>query len=125
MEVGDPGHKYLLENYDCPSSTWARQMLTFMKREGEGYPGNVGHYHGTNLQEVMRALIDRAKYLDGQIPHQVNAEIVVHLRQCIRMLEERANDRHGISNGRLWWTDIEHMPTCHICGHIFCHHEER
>src|SRR5258707_13345918 len=44
------------------------QTLQFVKREGEGYPGNIGHHEGTTMQEVLRVLIDRAKYINGQIP---------------------------------------------------------
>jgi hypothetical protein len=40
MRVFDPGHKY----------------LKFVKREGDNYPRNRGHYEGTTSQEVLRAL---------------------------------------------------------------------
>lgn len=56
----DPGHKYLLPTFDGELN----QTLTFMKREGEGYPGNIGHYPGTNMQAVLRAIYKRMEYLE-------------------------------------------------------------
>ena len=89
MKVLDPGHDYALERLD--DSGYNR--LTFVKREGLGYPGNVGHYGGTNIQEVLRALIDRVHYLDKQIPDPRNIRVVGRLRQALYFLEERAAGR--------------------------------
>jgi hypothetical protein len=44
MRIIDPGHDYILSVYDGEGE----QRLTFMKREGPGFPGNIGHYPGTN-----------------------------------------------------------------------------
>ena len=66
-----------------------------MKREGKGYPGNVGHYAGTNCQEVLRVLIDRVKYLEGQIPCRENSLIISSLRTALWHFESRAADRHN------------------------------
>jgi hypothetical protein len=49
----DPGHRYALANLDGDGE----DMLTFVKREGMLYPGNVGSHAGTTMQEVLRALI--------------------------------------------------------------------
>jgi hypothetical protein len=68
MKVLEAGHKYELLSLDGGEP----QILTFVKREGEGYPGNVGHHPGTTLQEVLRAEIDRGMYV-GKL---LNAENV-------------------------------------------------
>jgi hypothetical protein len=123
MKVIDAGHKYALVHLDGSGE----EILTFVKREGPGFPGNVGSYPGTNLQEVLRACIDRVKYLDGQVPSFHNKRILSHLRDCLRLLEERAADRHGRDkDGRMYDPyfrtndQIEHLPTCSVCGHIGC-----
>ena len=63
--VIDPGHVYDLRRLDGPGV----ERLTFVKREGPRYPGNVGKHPGTTMQEVIRALIDRAEYVNAQIPN--------------------------------------------------------
>src|SRR4030095_12291812 len=115
MKVIDPGHKYELDNLDGSLKT----SLTFVKREGNKYPGNTGHYEGTNLQEVMRALIDRTKYLNSQIYDQRNLAIINKLRECIWLLEDRAASRHS-REFDFWPDNIEFVPTCKYCGHIGC-----
>jgi hypothetical protein len=121
MKVIDPGHHYrldILDGPDTPGVVWGAD-LRFVKREGPGYPGNVGHHEGTNMQEVLRALIDRVKYLDNQIPHEENAEVLADLRHAIFALECRAAERHGRAKPNGWWR-IEERPTCSRCGHIGC-----
>lgn len=121
MKVIDPGHMYELDNLDAgPANPTSR--LKFVKREGDKYPGNVGHYAGTNIQEVLRALIDRVKYLDGQEPCMENSEIIFYLRESIARLEERAAKRHGrtLAMRPCGLFPIEVMPTCPKCGHIEC-----
>jgi hypothetical protein len=55
--VIDPGHEYELASLDGEKAV----RLTFVKRIGARYPGNKGpSYSGTNCQEVLRVLIDRA-----------------------------------------------------------------
>lgn len=125
MKVLDPGHKYLLASYDGVEY----QELTFVKREGMGYPGNVGHYAGTNIQEVLRVLIDRVNYLNTQI-YSVHNEIVLgFLRGAIYELEERAARRHNRTLTFDPYSDpvenIETLPTCPTCGHIECKGEHK
>lgn len=124
MEVLDPGHTYRLASLDGPmSSGRLLDILQFVKREGDGYPGNVGHYHGTTTQEVLRALIDRTMYVDGQIYDPRNESVLYHLRRAIYLLEERAADRHGRSfvlTGAQVGA-IENMLTCEKCNHIGCY----
>lgn len=121
MQIIDPGHDYNLDTYD---GTGHYIPLTFMKREGTKYPGNKGHYSGTNCQEVLRILIDRLKYLNKQVPCKENTLIISYLRKSIVCLERRAAERHGfnLSQGSFWPTEVENIPTCKVCGHIECKH---
>ncbi len=91
MTIIDPGHLYLLNQLDSLQFT----QLRFVKRVGEGYPGNQPPpYPGTNIQEVLRALIDRHQYLDGQYHHWINGVCVFLYRVAINLLEYRAAQRH-------------------------------
>lgn len=122
MKVVDPGHRYLLHRLDISGATpdaIPSPVLQFVKREGPGYPGNQGHYPGTNLQEVFRACIDRLQYLDNQIHDPHNNVVINNLRGCISNLEARAAERHS----RDWLEPaepIETVPFCVECGHIGC-----
>jgi len=113
MRIIDPGHCFALIRLDGGGE----EMLTFVKREGDGYPGNVGHHTGTTSQEVMRALISRAKYVEGQIPHKANGAVIYHLRAAIRALERRAYERHGIPYD-VTAELIENLPT-NSHGHVW------
>ena len=106
MKVIDPGHKYELQTIDGNESS----VLTFVKREGKGYPGNVGHYSGTIIQEVLRACIDRLKYVDAQIPDNNNPIVIHDLRTALYHLEIRAANRHGKSMPFVDVTEIENLP---------------
>lgn len=133
MKVIDPGHHYLLGQLDAVLGAefapgWpggfvipGQANLIFVKREGDDYPGNDGLHPGTTCQEVIRALIDRVKYLDNQIHDDRNARIIRNLRECIWIFETRAADRHL----RNWSIGgdldfIEFLPTCSKCLHIGC-----
>lgn len=126
MRVIEPGHTYQLTCFDG----FENLFLTFMKREGINYPGNMGAHPGTNCQEVLRALIDRVKGLTGQAEQmedmlsvQDNEVILTYLRLALLRFEKRAARRHGrilpaaILDDR---ANIEHAPTCEKCGHIGC-----
>jgi hypothetical protein len=118
MRAIDAGHEYELESYDGTQPN----RLVFMKREGEGYPFNVGHHAGTNCQEVLRALIDRVKYLQKQIPCDENLGLLTHLRGALFCLEYRAARRHGRvlhipSESAL---EVEDYAVHRLCGHIQC-----
>lgn len=118
MTVLDRGHCYALLQLDGGIS----QILTFVKREGEGYPGNVGHHGGTNLQSVIRSLIDRVAYLQGQIPCDENIAIINNLRDCLFLLEHRAARRHGFDASRITQHNATHGMMCPVCGHVMCDH---
>lgn len=129
MKVLDPGHAYKLNWLDGypevaglgsrPHSSMSEDVLIFVKREGNKYPGNIGHYPGTNIQEVLRSLIDRVKYLNNQLFDERNIDILNYLRQCLYLLEERAAERHNRPIFLLIG-NIEEMKTCSVCGHIGC-----
>lgn len=124
MRVIDPGHNYELARLDV-LAPYHEQTLDFVKREGPKYPGNVGHYSGTTLQEVWRACIDRLKYLHNQEPCAENLECLQKLRECIFSLEVRAARRHGrlltsLSSIDGYIAGIEEQPTCALCLHIGC-----
>lgn len=118
MEVVDPGHKYLLNCLDNP--TKLRSLLTFVKREGPKFPGNEGHYAGTNMQEVLRALIDRCQYLNKQ-EHCPETEAAIDLmKSAIVLFELRAARRHGRTLDHLANDDIVYGPICPHCLHVGC-----
>jgi hypothetical protein len=118
----DPGHIYLLDvldiEVDQPQST---ETLMFVKRQGPLYPGNISHFPGTNCQEVLRALIDRVKFLNSQIPDNRNQPIVRHLREALWLFESRAAQRDGRAFPALdEFECIETEPSCPGCAHIRC-----
>src|SRR5271157_4800434 len=91
MRILDPGHSYVLDHIDGLGKT----TLRFVKREGEGYPRNVGHHEGTTMQEVLRALIERAEYVQGQIPCPETEAAIEHMKLAVHGMELRAARRHG------------------------------
>lgn len=115
-KIIDPGHKYQLNHLD--GDDW--EILTFVKREGDKYPGNKGHYEGTNIQEVMRVLIDRLKYLNNQDFDSRNLAIIRRLRDSIWFLESRAAERHQRELNYYHPEHIEDVEVCKRCGHIGC-----
>lgn len=92
MKILDPGHHYRLDALDgeTPSA-----VLQFVKRMGEGYPGNSSTYPGTTTQDVLRCLIDRAIYVNHQEGDEANIRCIDLFREAILALEVRAAHRHG------------------------------
>lgn len=119
MKVLDPGHQYGLTSLDA-SYDGEYEFLAFVKRVGPEYPGNTGFpYSGTNIQEVIRALIDRVNYLEGQVPCMENALVIEHLRCAFQWLERRAARRHQRPTPK--FTDApELMSYCSRCHHVGC-----
>jgi len=128
MIVVEPGHVYTLTSYDGGVDP----ALPFLKRAG---PGNDGESHpGTNCQEVLRALIDRVTYLNGQRPCEQNRLILSDLRDALWQFELRAAEARGERAGWLTrvneWavgttdggrpTCFERAPACETCGHVLC-----
>jgi hypothetical protein len=106
MEVVVPGHYYKLANIKYCGTT----SLQFYK-DPDINGGSVTA--GTNCQEVIRALIDRVKFLNNQKHWQGNEEIINHLRQALALFECRAIVRK-VEKGEL---PIEELPT-NLDGHI-------
>ena len=120
MEVIDPGHYYVVENYDGSGI----QKLYFLKRVGKGYPFNQPPPHkGTNCQEVIRVLIDRVKYLDKQIPCDENKLIIKNLQSALWLFEKRAAARHHIDFPySIFHPDDAYKLPCGEDGHIYTQH---
>ena len=132
MKILDPGHDYLLDVYDGEREV----RLTFVKRNNppEKFPGNVDAYPGTQMQDVLRVLIDRCKYVnqqtlitDGKFCYETDVTIAL-LRQAIWVLEARVKRVRGETplQSEEVVNRIEDIPVCPYCGHIFCsvdHHK--
>jgi hypothetical protein len=116
VNVIDPGHRYALDPLDGP----LYQELIFVKREGDLYPGNVGHHPGTTTQEVLRALIERSAYVNAQTPCAETACVVQLLTACIVLLELRAARRHGRALGATVQDLVGGASKCGLCGHVGC-----
>jgi hypothetical protein len=121
MKVLDPGHYYALEHLDKIKGTTPVEHLGFVKRIGPGYPGNVGSpQSGTNVQEVLRALIDRLEYVDRQVSCTETKMATENLRSALLLLELRAARRHGRFMDLCGVKNIESCIVCWKCGHIGC-----
>jgi len=119
MKVQDPGHSYTLDHLDDEDT----ECLTFVKRMGDMYPGNKTAYPGTNMQEVIRALIDRCKYVNRQAENLYTERAIFYLRDAFYELEARAAVRHNRDMFPIGYFDkipIEQHPYCKKCGHIGC-----
>ncbi len=124
MKVLDEGHNYLLNNLDGLQS---QQILTFVKRcdleNTKKFPGNFNSYPGTTLQNVIRALLNRMRYLQNQIYAPENSLIIFFLKSSLWLLEFRAARRHK----RNYFKSLkfaEFSPMCPKCGHTNCNHNE-
>ena len=114
MRVIDEGHLYELAALDGGMDV----PLRFVKREGAGYPGNVGHYSGTTSQEVLRALINRACYVNGQISCWQTRLSIYLMGFVVWLYEHRAAKRHKRPIPGLY--DAVYGETCEFCGHVTC-----
>jgi hypothetical protein len=123
LNVVDPGHIYWLSCLDGGGDK-LEMPLVFVKREGPNYPGNKSHYPGTTTQEVIRALIDRAKYVNNQQPHNANLQVIRLLRWALVELEKRAAGKHNrVVPDEVYTLEIENLPTCKICFHLEIWHK--
>ena len=117
----DPGHTFELASLDGDGV----QILRFVKRVGDRYPGNEPPaYSGCTTQEVIRALVRRQLYVDGQEHDSANAAVVRCLREALLALEDRAARRRGEAQVLAEETRdveaIEDLLTCPACGHVAC-----
>jgi hypothetical protein len=101
MKILYPGHRYALDILDAPEDRQTRLLvpLQFVQRKPHHVP-----MPGTTNQEVCRALIDRVKVLNAEVPWVGNAEILRCLRRVIFLHELRAYLRHREKLG---------LPTLH------------
>lgn len=116
MTVVDPGHEYLLDALDGD----AVQRLVFVKREGAKYPGNVGSHSGTTLQEVLRALIERCRYVNNQTPCPETEAVTNLLASALFLLEVRAARCHGRHLDASLESVVSGEGKCPKCGHVGC-----
>jgi len=84
MKVIDEGHIYQLKELGGGDQT-----LTFMKRSG-GAVSYAQEWPGVQTQEVLRALIDRTKYLDQVLPCTETKDAAWHLQMALYLYELRA-----------------------------------
>lgn len=84
MKVIQPGHRYGLDHLDGKGT----QILQFVQRAPRPL------HEGTTNQEVLRAVIDRVKFLNSEVPWDGNTQIIHHLRMAIALHESRALVRH-------------------------------
>lgn len=119
IEILDKGHYYRLPSLDGNGT----QPLFFVKRVGEKFPGNTNAYSGTTMQFVIRALLERMRYLQNQVWSAENVVIIFLLQTVIWLLEFRAARRHN----RSYWHSLdfaEKSEACKECGHTDCNQHE-
>lgn len=118
MKILDPGHDYLLDVYDGEREV----RLTFVKRNDppEKFPGNKNAYPGTQMQDVLRVLIDRCNYVYNQAPCSETATARFLLRRVIWVLEARVRHTRGQPELETQPEAPELIRVCSVCGHIFC-----
>jgi hypothetical protein len=114
MKILEAGHVYELNVLD----DWGVECLRFVKREGANYPGNIGHHAGTTSQEVLRALINRAEYVNAQIPCWQTRLGILLMGVTIWLFEHRAAKRHNRKVPGLY--ESIYGETCKTCGHVGC-----
>lgn len=97
MKVIDPGHQYSLTTWGNKQpviiTTDGDTALTFLKRSTKNLWYGRDTYGGTNTQEVLRACIDRTKYLYSTLPSMETADALYHLRMALYLYEVRAYRR--------------------------------
>jgi hypothetical protein len=96
MRIVDPGHVYDLWQLGSDEP----QRLTHVKRSG-GAITYAEEWPGVQTQEVMRAEIDRMKYLNSVIPCVETQDAIWHARMVIFTFEARAWRRKQEGKNRL------------------------
>ncbi len=86
MKCVEAGHIYKLQHLESNGE----EQLTFIKRSSDAIDYGDGEHPGTNTQEVIRALIDRSKYLNDVIPCPETEDAIYHLRMALYCYEVRA-----------------------------------
>lgn len=113
MRVITPGHVYELTNVDGDGT----QVIQFVHRRAED--GRLlperDRTEGIQSQELLRVLINRTMYLHNEQPWSENVEVVHHLRDALRIYEQRAS-RAAIEKLPM----PERIAVCGDCQHMFC-----
>ena len=120
MKVIDPGHRYELDRLDDYTGGRVKEELVFVKREGPKYPGNVGSHTGTTTQEVLRALIERSKYVNNQNRCYETERVIALLTESLCLLEDRAARLHGRPRHPSQSDIVLGRNKCELCGHCGC-----
>jgi hypothetical protein len=102
MKVIDPGHVY-----ECNQLGGGTQTITFIKRSS-GAVTYEQEWAGLQTQEVLRALIDRTKFLNEILPCSETIEALYHLRMSLYWYEVRAYRRKSDKVNR---TEFKHKDT--------------
>jgi hypothetical protein len=119
MKVLDPGHVFELGVLDAESAEYEPPpLLKFVKRVGAKYPGNATPYSGTTTQEVLRACISRAIYVDTQTSCWQTRVGMWLMCIVVWLFEHRAAKRHGRVPPTLHEAVWGHP--CQVCGHVGC-----
>lgn len=116
MKIIDAGHMYVLDSLDGGEPV----RVTFVKRQGAKFPFNSGVHGGTNVQEVLRALIDRTKYLLSQEACAETEAALGNLQSALLHYEVRAARRHDRHLDLYSVDQLSNLPTCETCRHIGC-----
>ena len=95
MKVIDPGHIY-----ECNQLGGGTQLLTFVKRSS-GAVTYKKEWAGMQTQEVLRALIDRTKFLQTILSCEETPTALYHVRMALYWYEVRAYTRKQEEVNRL------------------------
>lgn len=121
MKIIDPGHEYLLEGVGEGARP---QHITFVKNEGEKYPGNIGFHSGILTQELLRVCLDRIAYLNSQGSCMETELALSAIRQALAWFEVRAARCRGTHIEGEHADALDNAMTCPVCGHNQCHRME-
>lgn len=119
MRVIDPGHIYEIPALDGGDP----QIIHFVKRKGQNYPGNTDSADGPITQEFLRAILDRCIYMNNQGSCAETDIIIANLRTALMMFEVRAARCRGTAIELAHIAEIDAAPVCPICGHVQCEYE--
>ena len=87
MKVIDPGHIY-----ECNQLGGGTQRITFVKRSSSAVIYDK-EWAGLQTQEVLRALIDRTKFVNNILPCKESQEALYYLQLALYWYEVRAYRR--------------------------------
>ncbi len=116
MRIADPGHHYVLSGVGGGDP----QHIVFVKNEGPKYPGNVGFHPGIQTQDLLRVVIDRTEYLNGQGSCLETEHALAAARQALAWFEVRAARCRGTHIVGEHADALEGEPHCPVCGHNQC-----